>query len=368
MKIQDFKKNLKPLDIVIFHVGGVGDYGPVECVVDKFAPHVITVCFEANTSENDELVQKELSERGVRAVLMPHAVGGTVERRPFYINKHSVSSSLFPPSPQAIEENVVYSDGDITWGEFCELDRTVEMDVTTFDKVIKDNDIPPPDIVSLDAQGAELSIMKGGKELAMPNVLCVVSEIEFWEIYEGQGMFCEQMKFLNDLGFRIAEIFCPQYWHPDTAVGKGFLTVGEALFFRDANKYSAKFKNSDDKTILYEAMKLAAIAYSFRRLSYASMLVTWILEKFGEEARTLFLANESYKPLLGLQKAVKRNHKKYLKDDKFFFKTGWRRKGLAKLEFQDAIKPLLKGGPLAAMQYAETILRDILRHIFWFKR
>jgi FkbM family methyltransferase len=367
MKLEELKNNIKPLDIVIFHVGAVGDYGPVEHVVKHFAEHVVTVCFEANILEGDYNIQQQYSERGVRAFLVPKAVGGAVEKQPFYINKHTVSSSLYPPSPQAVGEHVVYGDGDITWGEFCELDRKVEVDVTTFDQAIKDNNLPGPDIVSSDAQGAELRILQGGSERAMPSVLCVVTEIEFWEIYQGQGMFCEQAKFMDERGFRLAEIFCPQYWHPDVALGKGFLTVGEALFLPDANKYRAKWKASNDKALLYEAMKLAAIAYSFRRLSYASMLVTLILEKFGEEARSLFLANKCYKPLLDLQEAVMRNREKYLKDDKFFYKTGWRRRGIAKLEFEDAIKPLLKGGPLSAMRYVETILRDIVRHILFWK-
>lgn len=351
MNLENIKKELNPLDIVIFHVGGIGGYGPVDSIINKFPQNTVVVCFEANSSENDRLVQEDYSKRGVRAVLVPSCLGDTQGKRRFYINKHPESSSLFPPAPQALGEHGVHLDVH-TWAENCEVDRVVEVDVSTFDAMIKNNILPVPDVLSLDAQGAELSIMRGGEKLAIPHVLSVVSEIEFFEIYQGQDLFCSQQNFLSDHGFRLADILNTQYWHPAPSIGLGFFTAGEALFFRDIRKYCSKFQGRDDMVLLYEAVKLAAIAYAFRRFSYCYKIVSLILEKYGEEARSLFLSNKSFKPLLDLQQYMQRNHDKYLKDNQFFYKSRWHKKGLAMIKIRQMLYPFLLYG------------KAIIRHIF----
>lgn len=312
----DVIKEINPLDIVMFHVGGFGSYGPINAIISKFPRHSVVVCFEANPSEDDLLVQEQYAKLGVRMVLFPKCVGGVEGKQNFYVNKQAASSSLFPPAPQALQE---HGPGYVrTWGENCELDKVIEVDTITLDAVVGDNTLPAPDVLSIDAQGAELCIMRGGKRCITESVLCIVSEVEFFEIYQGQDLFRAQQDFLSEHGFRLADLLNPQYWHPGPAAGTGFLTVSEALFFRDAEKYCSKFQNSASNVSLYTFMKLAATAYAFRRFSYSSKIVTFILENFGAEAKSLFLSHESFKPILYLQVYMQQNHHKYLKDSRFF--------------------------------------------------
>lgn len=347
MDTENIIKKIKPLDIVIFHVGGVGGYGPIDKIVDQFAQHVIIACFDANFSEDDLLIQEQYCARGARTVLISKCVGDVKGKQRFYINKHPESSSLFPPSPQALEEHVLYQ-GINTWGENCEVDHIVNIDTITFDGMVKDGALPAPDIFSMDAQGAELRIMRGGRR-AIENVLCVITEIEFWEIYQGQDLFCAQKNFLSERGFRLVDILNTQYWHPAPAAGLGFLTVGEALFFRDAEKYCSQFQNSDFNVLLYKLMKLAAIAYSFRRFSYSSKIVTLILEKFGEKAKSLFLSDESFKPILDTQQYMQLNHNKYLKNNQFFYNSWY--------------ENILKKAKAVLPKKLRSSLRDIKRFI-----
>ncbi len=330
-------KEIKPLDIVMFHVGGVGGYGPIDEIIYQFPQHAVVVCFEANPSENDLLVQEQYSKRGVRTILVPKCVGGVQGKQNFYVNKHPESSSLFPPAPQALQEHIV-EQGIKTWGENCELERVVEVDIMTLDAMVKDNCLPTPDVLSIDAQGAELRIMRGGERCITENALCIVSEIEFFEIYQGQDLFCAQLDFLSEHGFRLADILNPQYWHPDQAAGLGFFTVGEALFFRDAEKYCSKSQNSACNISLYKLMKLAATAYAFRRFSYSSKIVTFILKNFGAEAKSLFLSHESFKPILDLQEYMQRNQDKYLKDNQFFLKKSWSKEAVRRSLIRKVIK------------------------------
>jgi FkbM family methyltransferase len=338
MNLEKIKKELNPLDIVIFHIGGIGGYGPVDSVIGKFPENVVVVCFEANSSEDDRLVQDNYSKRGVRTVLVSSCLGDTQGKQRFYINKHPESSSLLLPSPQAINEHGVHTSVH-TWGENCEVDRVVDIDVTTLDILIENNVLPFPDILSLDAQGAELRIMRGGEKLAMPSALCAVSEIEFFEIYQDQDLFCSQQSFFFNHGFRLAEIFNTQYWHPASSIGLGFLTAGEALFLKDSDKYSDKIKNSKDKSLLYKSIKLTAIAYAFRRFSYCYKITSMILEKYGEEAKLLFLSNKNFKQILDLWQYMHDNQDKYLKDNRFFLKSQWHKKGLAKIKLQMMLYP-----------------------------
>ena len=320
MNLENVIKEIGPLDIVMFHMGGVGGYGPIDNIIYQFPQHAVVVCFEANPSQNDLLVQEQYSTRGVRTVLVPKCVGGVQGKQNFYVNKHPESSSLFPPAAQALQEHVVYQ-GINTWGENCELDHIMEVHTITLDAMVRDNILPAPDVLSIDAQGAELRIMRGAEGCITESVLCIVSEIEFFEIYQGQDLFCRQLDFLSERGFRLADILNTQYWHPAPAAGLGFLTVGEALFFRDAEKYCSKLQNSASNVSLYKFMKLAATAYALRRFSYSSKIVTFILENFGAEAKSLFLSHESFKPILDLQQYMQRNHDEYLKDNRFFMKT-----------------------------------------------
>jgi len=319
-------KDIKPLDIVLFHIGGTGGYGPcLDTVIKLFAPHFVVVCFEANSSENDELVQKQYAAWGVRTLLVPKCVGDIQGKQRFFVNKYRESSSLFPPSPQALQEHVMYvsmSKGSSihTWGQNCELDHMEEVECVTLDSIIRDNMFPAPDFLSIDAQGAELRIMRGGERCIANNVLCVLSEVEFHEIYQGQALFCDQMNFLLLHGFRFTELYSKQYWHPAPSAGSGFLTVGEALFFRDVNKYCSKFQDPNPDVLLYRLMKLSALAYAYGRFSYSAKIVTLLLEKYGDKAKQLFLSSQSYKPVLEKQQYMQKNHSKYLKDFEFFYK------------------------------------------------
>jgi len=315
---QEIIKKIKPLDIVVFHVGGIGNYGPVDELMKHFPEHVVAVCFEANPSKDDLLVQKKYSEHGVKTMFVPKCVSDKSGKQDFYVNKHPESSSLFPPSPKAIGNHVKYKNLH-TWGQTCELDHMEKVDVVTFDELVENKTLPKPDFFSIDAQGAELLIIKGGQR-SLEDVMCVITEVEFFEVYQGQDMFCDHQKFLAEHGFRLAEIMNTQYWHPGPAAGRGFAVASEALYLRDLETYSTKFQNQDSKKLLYKLLKLAIISYAFGRRSYSSKIVGLAIEKFGSEAEDLLSSDKSLKKILDLQRYMQKNNSNYLKDNLFFYK------------------------------------------------
>jgi FkbM family methyltransferase len=311
--------NLDPLDIVLFHVGGVGGYGPVKKVIDRFPTRTVVVCFEANPSEKDQLIQSRYRARGVRTLFVPKCIGAVRGKQQFYINKHPASSSIFPPSPELVDNHIIgLPKGLHTWGENCEVDRIVEFDTVTLDELVQDHTLPSPDILSMDIQGSEMPVMRGGVH-ALKDMLSIVSEVDFMELYEGQETFPDQHAFLAEHGFRIADILNTQYWHPGPAAGLGFLTMGEAVYFR-------KIQNSS--LSLPKLIKLAAIATAFDRISYASKVVGFALEKFGGEAERLMAADKNFAPILEQYRYMKNYQGEYAKDIQFFYRRSlWQKIG-----------------------------------------
>lgn len=227
--------------IVVYHVGGISDEcGPIDRVKEAgFELRLIT--FEA---------------------LDGMCIDEKIGEADFYINKHPLSSGLLRANPRYARE-VHHAAPDITWGENCELDRIVRVRTTTIDTLAKD--LPQADVLSMDTQGAELRILKGASE-SLRSTLCVITEVEFAPIYEGQPLFDEQMAFLRPYGFRLMDLFSTQPWHPGPKFGLGFLTVAEAVWLR-----------FDYESLTREQVEtLAKIAAGFGRMSYTLVLLEHI--------------------------------------------------------------------------------------------
>ena len=225
-------------EIVVYHVGGGSDEcGPIEKVRDAGFP-LRFVTFEALDGE---------------------CIAAGEGEADFYVNTHPLSSGLFAPNPRYARET--YDKSGITWGENTECDKVIRLRTTSIDTIAQEQ----PDVISIDTQGAELSILRGAKE-TLRNTLCVVSEVEFAPIYLGQPLFDEQMAYLTPRGFRLMELFSAQTWYQGPKFGLVFLTVAEAVFLR------FDYENLTRTQV----EKLAMIASGFGRMSYVLVLLEHI--------------------------------------------------------------------------------------------
>lgn len=311
------KINVEPQDIVMFHIGGCGTYGPIDAVTRLFPNQCVIFAFEARETKADTIIQEYYNSAGVKTFLVNIGIAGKSGVRDFYVNKHVESSSLFPPSEQALNEHIfpyiVPNSGVITWRENTELDYMTKVNVINLESFIKEYAIIP-DVLSIDAQGAELEILRGiGVYIEQVNT--IVSEVEFFEIYKGQGLFHEQVEFLSRYGIRLAELMNTQMWSPGPEYGKGFLTVAEALWFKSIDKFLAINKSADNHLI--SGIKLAAIGYSFDRFSYAYTLMKKLIERAEDQVIALCI-RYGYEKLLELVTMIDDNLLNY-EQDKFFF-------------------------------------------------
>lgn len=313
----------RPQDILLLHVGGggwgedLGSYGPIDAVLRCFPRQSLVVAFEARENEEDKVTQSRYEANGVRTVLVNACIGEVNGTSPFFINTYDHSSSMLAPSQQALDEHIVGNcpPGVITWRQNTELDRVTTLNTISLHEFIEEQGIVP-DVISIDAQGMELGIMKGAAS-AMQHVNCVVSEVEFFEIYSGQGLFHEQMRLLEGYGIRLADLLNTQYWHPGPASGEGFLTVAEALWLRKIDAFLAS--GPEQTHFVLRGIKLSALAFAFKRYSYAYVLLKALMER--DKALVVELCDEhGFESLLAMTNEMDNNLGNYALDNSFFAK------------------------------------------------
>jgi len=283
---------MEKLDIVVWHIGG-GDYsiGPADRIIKYFPDNIKLILFEVRPDSTEIGIEKIKLKSGIDATLVTAGIAGVVGAHSFYVNKFPLSSSLLKPSQQSLSENPNWV-GIRDWGENVELKEVLNVTTTTINTLLERGEIPAPNFISIDAQGAEFDILKAATIALKNSVLGLVTECEYVELYEGQGLLHDQMFLLEDYGFRLVEIFSSQYWFSKEVFGKGMLTVSENLFFKNIYFGDIELKKTRgllafSDSHLENILKLAAIRYAFKRYSYYIRILSEIEKRMPEKLSEL---------------------------------------------------------------------------------
>lgn len=268
---------IAPEDLVIVHVGAAeGGLGVADGIIRMHPKRSVVYGFEARSGIDWDAPEQAVLKGHVEAGARLRLVHGCITEKGglawFYVNKHVESSSLLPPDPDATQEHMgihVAGSGVARWGEETELDHMELLDTLSLGDFLGREHIPHLDVLSLDVQGAELSILRGVGPL-LDTTGAVITECEFSPVYQGQALFHEQAVFLMAHGFRLADITSVQLWHPGPAMGKGLLTVGEALWLRDVDAHYTG--------LIERCVRTAMVAIALERYSYAFVLLLQGLE------------------------------------------------------------------------------------------
>lgn len=225
--------------IRIFHVGGggggeVGELAGFLNLAQRLnqEPNLEITIFDVIEEEDYTDLTYLQSIPGVTAQLVPLGLSRSRETRSFRINRHPLSSSVFPPAALTKMDNPGYG-GISTWAENTEAKRIIDVELHCIDDLIASGVLRnSPDVLSLDIQGLEYGVMQGAENALRASILAVISEGELAEIYQGQGMFDEQLGYLRQMNFRFVDFLTSQRWYQGPAIGSGCLTVVEAVFIR----------------------------------------------------------------------------------------------------------------------------------------
>jgi FkbM family methyltransferase len=111
-------------------------------------PGFHSVAFEPDADEAEKLRKNKSFDR-----VCPVALGSRAEKRKLYIARDPGSSSLFPPNASEYARHT-------TWREF-ETVGVADVSVEPLDHVIAKCELPPPDFMKIDCEGAEGEILDG---------------------------------------------------------------------------------------------------------------------------------------------------------------------------------------------------------------
>ena len=181
--VKSFNKSLK---FEIIEVGA-HPYGSKEELFYRlldFFPNSKINAFEIDKNECQKL--NESSKNGVQ--FFPYALGYKEEIRKFYETNHPMCSSLYEPNIELLK---LYNNLEVAY-----LKNILEIKTISIDKFMETEKIKTVDFIKIDIQGAELDVFKGANK-CLENILSIVSEVEFIQIYKNQPLFGDVCSFLN---------------------------------------------------------------------------------------------------------------------------------------------------------------------------
>ncbi|MBS0245099.1 MAG: FkbM family methyltransferase [Proteobacteria bacterium] len=307
--------------IVAHHVGGRGFGVALNCPPDLSA-EVVNVLYEA-----DEVCARAMMAENTAGNLhvLPFCLGKENASGKLFITKNPYASSNFEPDasyyPYYCElhlsgevegvmlNNAVY---DVVYGNDFSVAETRDVQIRALDDILARKEAPDglvPDFLSLDTQGSELNILKGGEQTFHDHCLALATEIEFHPMYKNQALFSDIFDFALKHGFHFVGFTYLQEISPHRlplgARAKGVLAFGDALFFRDISSVRSIATSEND--LYAKLMKLAFIAMNFGYLEYAiQVLEEAALVKPDKQVRDSMATRKWHKFLTDLHLAVSR--------------------------------------------------------------
>jgi len=205
--------------LVICDVGARGS-APEELA--PFASYIIYHAFDADKEECDRL--NTLSHLYYKFHAFPYFIGKSTQKIIFNLYKERGDSSIYKPGMRF---------KDLFRGDSFAVEREVEVTSSSLNEAYLKEAIELPNFLKLDTQGSELEILLGADKI-LSNTSMVEIEVEFLEIYEGQPLFPDVLKFMNEKGFEL--LYLNRVFEQRKTVfegqSRGQLAFGDALFGR----------------------------------------------------------------------------------------------------------------------------------------
>jgi FkbM family methyltransferase len=305
--------------IVAHHVGGRG-FGVAFNCPDNLAKHVVHVLYEADETCARKMIEENKNDN---FHILPYCLGEHDKPGKIFITKNAYASSNLEPNSDyskyycelhldgevdgVMLHNAVY---DVVYGNDNSVVEVRDVDIRAIDSLMKAGEAPlglAPDFLSLDTQGSELNILKGGAQTFHDHCVALATEVEFHPMYKGQPLFSAIFDFALRHGFHFVGFTYLQEISPNRlplgARAKGVLAFGDALFFRNID--SVRSIASSQNELYLKLLKLAFIALNFGHLEFALKALDAADEaKPDPDLRGRLLARECYRLLYELKKAV----------------------------------------------------------------
>ncbi len=110
-------------------------------------------------------------------------------------------------------------------------ERTVQM--TTLAAIVEKQDLPLPDCIKMDVQGAEKLIIEGGRQI-IKNAEVIILETKILEYNLGAPFACEMIVLMNEMGYSLQDVLECHY------LPSGELNEIDLLFIKKESKLIKK--------------------------------------------------------------------------------------------------------------------------------
>ena len=260
----------------------VGARGGVHPIMEPLAGVTAVLGFEPDPEEYRRLqAAAQVSAPWATLAMEPWALADTEGRAPLHVLSMPTNCSLRPPNMNYVRR--------------YEMERFVEVGVesvatTTMDKVLfgaRAQEDFWGEFVKLDTQGTEYEVLLGAERMLAERTVAVLTEVSFFEIYEGQRLFAEMEQFLRQrgfcfYGFTTAYTRTRKLLDKRRGVARERAFYGDAVFFKDPLPGgAAPAKLSLRGT---HALFVCAVLLGYYDFALELALATWAR---GEEAQRL---------------------------------------------------------------------------------
>lgn len=241
----------------IHHIGGRSGSG-VFPSANLFNKDFMHVYFDADADCIEQIKHKHKDKYSELHVL-PYCFSSGISCSKLNINYDPYTSSLYDFNRNYNNHYYFNGDHDYIYGETCKTMEERNVDLITFDSLFEQMpNLPKPDFLSMDTQGAEWDILNGAKETLKTSVLAVALEVEFHQMYLNQKLFGDISSLLTLFGFQFVKFDYLGTSSPYRASiglrGEGFQTSGDAFFIK-------KIENIEPQNNVDHFLKLQKMAF-----------------------------------------------------------------------------------------------------------
>ncbi|QWR77072.1 FkbM family methyltransferase [Candidatus Magnetomonas plexicatena] len=236
-----------------------------------FAKDMVSVLYDAD-AECLSQVSKSNKETDAEVYIMPFCIGDQCKQTIFNL-KYALFGSTLKTTNPAYKNFYTFHCMDKIRSEIMETMEQRSVELVTLDSLYYENSaetIPPPDFLSIDAEGAAYDILSGATHV-LQNTLAIEVEAEFHCLHKDQKLFGDIAGLLNGHGFYFVKFtslhgpFSP-FRAPVGLRGDGFTVVSDSLFLKNKDTLIDPVKPIDSIVALY---KLAFISISYNQFEYA---------------------------------------------------------------------------------------------------
>jgi FkbM family methyltransferase len=282
----------------VHHVGGRGGDRRFPRL-DAFEADIINVLYDGDPDAVDGMADST-DKLTSRQVLLSYCLGARPGRDKLGILRLSAGSSLLPVVPGFFETFSALGSINFDMGaaDFS-VDREIEVEITTLDHCVYDNAVPAPDFLSINTQGTELDILRGGARTLKDHALAIQCEVTFFDLYRGQNGLDDLCRHLHGHGYWLCTLIPHTPYVPSFNADDGHLIAppigfrrggiclqAEAIFFKDPRRILADHARAhvDLAKAVYIAIVLGnyAMAYAYAAVADVTAIPeTWSHLRFG---------------------------------------------------------------------------------------